>query len=182
MPDLRDTRRKIKTVLIALGVINVAALGVLFSPLVGSEHSRHDQLESGWKELQQKTKQVGPLRGMDKKIVSARQQIERFYKDRLPERDSEILEAMGRVAKDTGVKIDQMRYTPQEAPAVEAVGLREMDVEASLNGNYLQLVKFINALERDQVFFIVDSVQLGGEQAGQVRLQIKVETYLKSEA
>jgi type IV pilus assembly protein PilO len=182
MPDLRDTRRKIKTVLIALGVIDLVAVGVLFSPLVGSERSRHDQLDAGWKELQQKTRQVEPLRGMDKKVATARQQIDRFYKERLPERDSEVFAAMGRIAKDAGIKIDKIGYTPQEAPTAETVGLRQLDVEASLNGNYLQLVRFINALERDQVFFIVDSVQLGGEQAGQVRLQIKVETYLKSEA
>jgi type IV pilus assembly protein PilO len=181
MPDLQETRRKIRTALIALGVIDVVAVGVLFSPLVGSERSRHDQMQSDWKELQQKTRQVEPMRGMDKKIVTARQQIDHFYKDRLPDRDSAIAEALGRIAKDAGIKPEQIRYTPQEAPAVEAIGLREMDVDASLNGNYLQLVKFINALERDQVFFIVDSVQLGGEQAGQVRLQIKVETYLKSQ-
>jgi Tfp pilus assembly protein PilO len=182
MPDLRDTRRKMKTALIALGVIDVIALGIWFSPLVGSERSRRDQLDSGWKELQEKTRQVEPLRGMDKKVITARQNINDFYKQRLPDRDSAIAEAMGRVAKDTGVKIDQIRYSPEDAPAVEAVGLREMDVEASLNGSYLQLVKFINELERDQIFFIVDSVQLGGEQAGQVRLQMKVATFLRSEA
>jgi hypothetical protein len=40
-------------------------------------------------------------------------------------------------------------------------------------------VRFINALERDQQFFLVDSVVLGGEQNGVVKLQLKLETYLK---
>ena len=39
---------------------------------------------------------------------------------------------------------------------------------------------FINALERDPLFFIIDSVELGGEQAGVVRLQLKLETYQKA--
>ena len=51
-----------------------------------------------------------------------------------------------------------------------------------MNGDYLQLVRFINSLERDQMFFLVDSVQLGGEQAGMVKLQMKLETYLKTGA
>jgi type IV pilus assembly protein PilO len=46
----------------------------------------------------------------------------------------------------------------------------------------LQLVRFINALERDQLFFIIDSVQLGGEQGGTVKLQMKMETFLKGSA
>ena len=52
-------------------------------------------------------------------------------------------------------------------------------IEADLAGDYLQLVRFINALERDQQFFLVDSVVLGGEQNGVVKLQLKLETYLK---
>jgi len=41
-------------------------------------------------------------------------------------------------------------------------------------------VRFINPLERDPVFFIINSVELGGEQAGVVRLQLKLETYQKA--
>jgi len=44
----------------------------------------------------------------------------------------------------------------------------------------LQLVRFINALERDRLFFIIDSVELGGEQGGLVKLQLKLETYQKA--
>ena len=36
------------------------------------------------------TREVEPLRGMDKKIEAARQQIEGFYKDRMPGQDSAI--------------------------------------------------------------------------------------------
>jgi type IV pilus assembly protein PilO len=57
-----------------------------------------------------------------------------------------------------------------------------VQIEADMNGDYLQLVRFINSLERDQMFFLVDSVQLGGEQAGMVKLQMKMETYLKTGA
>jgi hypothetical protein len=55
-----------------------------------------------------------------------------------------------------------------------------MEIEADLAGDYLQLVRFINSLERNQMFFLVDSVGLGGEQNGAVKLQLKLETYLKT--
>jgi type IV pilus assembly protein PilO len=57
-----------------------------------------------------------------------------------------------------------------------------MEIEADLAGDYLQLVRFVNALERDQLFFLVDSVGLGGQQSGVVKLQLRLETYLKTGA
>jgi hypothetical protein len=43
-------------------------------------------------------------------------------------------------------------------------------------------VRFINAVERNPVFFLIESVQLGGEEGGKVKLQMHMETYLRSEA
>ena len=53
-------------------------------------------------------------------------------------------------------------------------------MEADLSGNYTSLAKFINALERDEMFFIINSVTLGGEPQGPVKLNVKLETYLKA--
>ena len=53
-------------------------------------------------------------------------------------------------------------------------------VEADLIGNYASLARFINALERDQMFFIINSVTLGGETQGPVKLNVKLETYLRT--
>jgi hypothetical protein len=39
-------------------------------------------------------------------------------------------------------------------------------------------VKFINGLERDKMFFLIDGINLA-EQQGNVRLQLKLETYLR---
>jgi type IV pilus assembly protein PilO len=57
--------------------------------------------------------------------------------------------------------------------------LQPIEIEATLSGNYVSLARFINALERDDMFFIISSVTLGGEQNGPIKLQVKVETYLK---
>jgi len=176
MPDLRDTRRKVKIALAALAVVDVLAIAVFFSPLVGSETSRREQLAHNWRDLQQKTREVEPLRGLDKKIPIARKQIAEFYAQRLPSQDSAISADLGKVAAQSGVKIGSIKYSMKDP---ETAGVRRMEIEADLAGDYLQLVRFVNALERDQLFFLVDSVVLGGEQGGVVRLQLKLETYLK---
>lgn len=175
--DGRDARKKIKVAIAALLAVDVLAIAVLFSPLVGSEQSRREQLDQLWRELQQKTRAAEPLRDFDKKITTARKQIDDFYKTRVPGQDSAIYEELGKLAAQSGVKIGQIRSKSKDT---EPVGLRPVELEADFSGGYLQLVKFINALERDPLFFIVDSVQLGGEQGGVVKLQLKLETYQKA--
>src|SRR5271168_5399837 len=110
MPDLKDSRRKVKIALAALAVVDVIAIAVFFSPLVGSETSRREQLDQAWKELQQKTREVEPLRGLDKKVPVARKEIDQFYKDRLPAEGSSISENTGKLAGQAGVKIGSIRY------------------------------------------------------------------------
>ena len=80
-------------------------------------------------------------------------------------------------AKQNGVRIGQIR---SKAKDTDPIGLRPVEIDADFSGDYLQLVRFINALERDPLFFIINSVELGGEQAGVVRLQLKLETYQKA--
>jgi type IV pilus assembly protein PilO len=179
MPDLRDTRRKVKIALAAMAAADVIMIAVFFSPLIGSEGSRRQQLDQAWRELQQKTREVEPLRGLDKKIPIARKQIDQFYAQRLPSQDSAISADLGKVAAQSGARIESIKYSMKDP---ETVGLRRVEIDADLAGDYLQLVRFVNALERDQLFFLVDSVGLGGQTTGVVKLQLKLETYLKTGA
>ncbi|HLX70946.1 MAG TPA: hypothetical protein VKV04_15075, partial [Verrucomicrobiae bacterium] len=158
----------------------------------GSETSRRDQLTAQWKELQLKTREVEPLKGLDKKIPVARTQIDQFYKDRFSSQQSDVSGDLGKLAQESGVKITEIKYKEKQDegsgakeirgidPAV--VGLRQVQIDAGFEGNYLQLIRFVNALERNKLFFLVDSVELGGQESGVVQLKMKLETYLKTGA
>jgi type IV pilus assembly protein PilO len=177
MPDLRRTTRNVKIALAAMAAADLIAIGIYFSPLIGSPQSRREQLDQLWATLQAKTREVEPLRGLDKKIPIAHQQIEDFYRNRLPDEESEISEQIGKVAQQSGVRIGNVKFAAKET---DSVGLQRVEISGDFSGDYLQLVRFINSLERDQLFFLINSVGLGGEQGGQVKLELKMETYLKS--
>jgi type IV pilus assembly protein PilO len=164
----------VKIAIAALIVIDIAAAVLLLTPLAGSQESRQQQLRQLWLEL--KSKESAPWRGLDKKIPLAQRQIDDFYRDRFPAEDSAISTDLGKVASATGVRMSGGKYSHKEA-AID--GLQRVEVQAELSGDYLQLARFINALERNRLFFIVDDLQLGSEQNGIVRLQIKLETYLR---
>ena len=82
------------------------------------------------------------------------------------------------MAKQSGVRIGQIRSKAKETRNRSACARSRS--RRIFPADYLQLVRFINALERDPVFFIIDSVELGGEQGGVVKLQLKLETYQKA--
>lgn len=177
MPDLRQTTKKVKIALGALVVVDVLAIGVYISPLVGSPQSRREEMNQLWTTLQQKTREVEPLRGLDKKIPVAQKEIEGFYKDRLPAQGSVVSEQIGKLAQQSGVQIGSVKYV---AKGADLPGVQRVEIEGDFSGDYLQLVRFVNSLEREQIFFLINSVSLGGEQGGQVKLELKMETYLKT--
>jgi len=177
MPDLRQARKKIKIALAVLTAVDVAAVVVLISPLVGSTASRKQQLNQLWVELQAKTRQVEPLKNLPDKVHTASLQIGDFYKKRFPAQDSEILTQFGKLAVANGVTIEEAKYKSDD---IELGKLQPVEVEANLTGTYVSLARFINALERDDMLFVINNITLAGEQKGPIKLQMKVETYLKA--
>lgn len=177
MPDLRQTRKKLKTALAIMAGVDLLAAVVYFSPLVGSAESRRQELNQLQTELVVKTKQVAPLQNLPQKVVKASGQIGDFYKKRFPAQDSQIMTDFGKLASANGVTIEQAKYPIKESfPG----GLQRVEIEADLGGNYTALARFINGLERADMFFIINSVTLGGDQQGPVKLNVKLETYLKA--
>ena len=177
MPDLRRTRRNLKTALAILAGADLLLAIVYFSPLVGSAESRRMELNQLQAELTTKTREVAPLKDLPQKVVLASHQIGDFYKRRFPTQDSQIVTELGKVAAANGVTIEQVKYSLKD----EGPGrLQRMEMEAGLGGSYTSLARFINALERDEMFFIINSVTLGGQPQGPVKLDMKLETYLKA--
>jgi type IV pilus assembly protein PilO len=182
MPDLRTTRKNLKTALAVMVAVDLVAAIVYFSPLVGSADSRRQELNRLQSELNTKTRQVAPLQNLPEKVLVANRQIIDFYKKRFPAQNYESVAEFERVAASDGVVIEQAKYKDKEEKEKgELVGwLQPIEIEADLSGSYTSLARFINALEQDQMFFIINSVTLVGEQKGPVKLNMKLEAYLKA--
>jgi len=178
MASIREVRKSLVPVLIVLVVLVVACIGYLLSPAGRSREARLRDLVALKAQVAAKQQEVLPTRGMDDKLKEASTDTAAFYKERFPGEYSAVLEELGKLAQASGVQIAAVKYEDKDTP-VE--GLRKLQMEVSLSGSYLQEVKFINALERDKQFYVIDGVTLG-EQQGNVRLQLKLETYLHSGA
>lgn len=178
MASISEIRRKWMPALIGLIVLDLACVGYLLSPAGRSRQARQREYYELRAQLTAKRQEVLPTRGMDQKLKQASQDIVTFDDQRFPAQYSAVAEELGKLAADTGVHFAGLRYDEKNA-TIE--GLRKLNIEITLSGDYLQEVKFINGLERDKMFFLIDGVNLA-EQQGVVRLQLKLETYLRGGA
>lgn len=175
MPDLKKTRNRLTVVIAALVAVDVVAIAMLLTPLAGSEQSRQQEMNQLWLSL--KKREAAPWRGLDKKIPQAQKQIAEFYSDRFPDTYSAISTSLDKIGSESGVRVSGAKFDQKDT---EIEGLQRVEISSEVSGDYLQLVRFINGLERSKLFFTVDDLQLGNEQNGIVKLQIKLETYLRT--
>jgi type IV pilus assembly protein PilO len=164
--------------LILLAVIDVVALGILFSPLAKSPQQKEAELREYQQQFTAREHDVAPSRNMDKKIASATVNISDFYQHRLPGQYSQIDAALGKAAQANGVFLHDVRFKPDKHGVED---LQRVEIELTISGPYVNDVKFINSVERDKVFFVIDSVSLAGSTNG-VQLQVRAETYFRTGA
>lgn len=120
-----------------------------------------------------------PLEGLDGKLAEATKDADRFSGQRLPFADSEVAGELGALAKKQGVKLTRVQYAHRPVMNGTAGALTETEMDASLSGDYRPLVLFINSLERDKMFFLINAVTLTGQQSGTVGLRLRLTTYLR---
>ena len=147
---------------------------------VGQALKAHNADALDQQNVQLKSAEVAakPLRGLDAKLVDSTKDADAFYAKRLPYANSQVLTELGVLTKREGVRWSRAQY-PQNAVLSGADALTEMHIDASVSGDYRPIMQFINAIERDKMFFVINGIQLSGQQTGQVNLRLRLTTYLR---
>ncbi len=118
--------------------------------------------------------QTLPLRGLPAKVQASSNQAARFYDQRMPTNYSSIAAELDSLALKTNVRKTRVQYT--QVPAVE--NLAEVRMDVSMSGEYAPMMRFINGLERDRMFFIINGLTLTGQQGGTVGVRLRLTTYI----
>jgi len=126
-------------------------------------------------ELKALNLETAPLRGLDRRVEESRLQIQAFYDKRIPRNYSSIAERIGEIQVKSGVRLSRVQYT-QGLPGSD---LTEIQLDAGISGDYSQIMRFVNGLERDQNFFVIRAMALTGQQGGLVNLRLRVSTWLR---
>jgi type IV pilus assembly protein PilO len=143
--------------------------------------SKHDANAMAEQRIELKTAGIAavPLRGLDAKLAMTTTEADRFYRDRLPGSDSEMLAELGVLTKKSGVRLIRNSYQSVTVLPDAPGQLSEVRMDATLSGDYRPLMLMVNSLERDRMFFVINAVTLNGQQSGTVNLRLRLTTYLR---
>jgi type IV pilus assembly protein PilO len=162
-----------------LAVLIVIVIGLavrLGMDWTATHGSTTDALEDDQVRLKALELQTAPLRGLDGRVVESREQMKQFYARRIPANYSTIASRIGELQVRSGVRLSRVLYT-QGAPSGD---LTEISMDAGISGDYPQIMRFVNGLERDQTFFVIRAMALTGQQGGMVNLRLRVSTWMRA--
>jgi len=163
----------------ALAVLALYGVVHLVFVLQGLKANDAEALDQQRVELRSAELAAMPLRGLDKKLLVSTADADAFYARRLPYAISEVAAELGALTKREGAHMTRIQYA--YAPVLSGSdALTEVKMDASVSGDYRPIVQFINALERDKVFFVINGINLTGQQTGQVNLRLRITTYLRA--
>jgi Tfp pilus assembly protein PilO len=185
VPRVTERARALATVL-NLHLAGVAVLAALVLYLVvhlifvwqGLNANNAEALDQQKVQLIAAQISAKPLRGLDTKLVASTRDANAFYQTRLPYADSQMLQEIGRLATKAGVRWTHAQYGQAQVLKGDDA-LSAISIDASVSGDYRPIVEFINSVERDKLFFVINGINLTGQQTGQVNLRIRLTTYLR---
>lgn len=120
-----------------------------------------------------------PIKGLDAKVAKSTEEADDFYADRFPYATSQFVAELGALTKRANVRLSRVAYTYTPPQLRGDATITEVRIDASITGDYRPVMEFINSLERDNMFFLIGSITLSGQQTGQVSLRLRMSTYLR---
>ena len=97
---------------------------------------------------------------------------------------SSVIAELGGIAKKSGIRLEDLTFKPTDIPSR---GLREVEIDATVNGDYKSVIGFLNGLQRSSNPYVVDSLTLAAETANQapanvIKVALHLKTYLRTAA
>ncbi len=127
--------------------------------------------------LEQQVARAEKVRG---EIPQIQQQCNSFYQDEMlgPSQGyAALVTDLDGIAHSAGLVISGVQFSQKNA---SAHGVTEVDASPVIEGNYGALLRFIGGLERSKTFYVLDSLELASSAGGQVKLNIRLHTYIRT--
>jgi Tfp pilus assembly protein PilO len=93
---------------------------------------------------------------------------------------SALLGNLDSLARKAGLQTEGLAFKEQ---SLAGHGLTEVEVTATVNGDYSSVVRFINGIQRSEDFYILDDLSLASAAqtaSGQLRVNLHLRTYFRS--
>jgi Tfp pilus assembly protein PilO len=184
----RDFTLQRRAILIVLGLLLAADIGLaIYSwELSSSPHTSQKVFDEQAIKLGLLNNDIHSAKYIKDNMPHTRDDCQKFEQS-LPAEStgsSSITGELDEIAKKAGLQIVTQTYRQKEIPNR---GMAEVTIEATVNGNYGSVVRFLNGLQRSQRFYVVDGLQLATDAQAQsangpIRVGLHVRTYFREGA
>ncbi|MBI2956181.1 MAG: hypothetical protein HYY26_02590 [Acidobacteria bacterium] len=125
--------------------------------------------------------EVARLRRVVEQAPRMGPQLEGFVRERLWVEQAGFSGAAAELeetAREAGVRVGRATYETLEEK--EQPDVRRVEIATSIEGNYPNLLRYLEALERSPHFYLISELRVSSSEERQVRLEMKLATYFRS--
>ena len=159
--------RNIKLALAGLFVFDALFYLFAIGPLSESDRERQIQVANLARQVKERTAQMEKLAAVSKKVEVARDQGDELLEQlTLPRRTafSALVSELDQAGKKSGVELRDRGLNVEPIEGSDTLSM--LTVTQGLEGNYENLVKFLNQLDHSSCFMIIESLGAAPQQSG----------------
>jgi Tfp pilus assembly protein PilO len=186
---VKDPRIAMRAVIGVLLVANVAAALVAFKPFGlfgGSADDLRHQQQALSAQLSQRERSLARTKQIVEKVQRARTEgdgfLGQYFSDENTTAAMIVAELYG-AAKEAGIKMGTVTWTREAIEGSDT--LMMLTSQIGFEGNYANLTKFVNLVDKSQRFMIIENMQAAApqQQGGQaLNVTLKIDTFVKGAA
>ncbi len=180
------TNRRVLVPLIGALIVNVVVLVLAVLPLRKVVTNATEAAAQASLDRNVALKHQADAKAVRASRDRAEQDLQKFYSDVLPKDFDAAVSVtyldIARIAQSTGLQSDHRQFDPVR---VKNSRLAEFKTDATLEGDYLSVKKFLYQLETAEPFLIIESVALAPAKSlkvdnGQLQVTVSIATYYLS--
>ena len=182
--SLKDTEVRIRIVLGILLAANLVAAGFAFHLFDDSPQQLATQVQSARQQLLSQMLKLNKTRILAGKVDKGREDGTRFISTYMTSRRvtySTIESEINDIAKAAGMLPKEQSYALEAVEGSDAID--QLTIAASFEGDYANLLDFVNRLDKSKRFLIIESLTVSPQQnvGNKLRVSLKLNAFVNEE-
>ncbi|MGH9795957.1 MAG: type 4a pilus biogenesis protein PilO [Candidatus Acidiferrales bacterium] len=172
-------KNRIRIAVVALFALNAALLLFDWQVIGATPGNEKAQLERLRKQHDLWSSDIQRASEIRTRLGEVEKDCDRFFEEQFLSEEvgsSALLADLSKIAADAGLQARNITYKPKELDKRNVI---EVDINAAVEGNYEDLVAFINGLEKSERFYLMEGLSLTSAQSGELKLNLQLKTYFR---
>lgn len=174
-----STRTRIRLILLILTALDVVLLALVLRPPGSTLLARQERFERVRRDHETARDTLRQIQDLRTKLETALRNGHEFVEQNFLPRDkafSILLSDLERLASENHLRPADVKYRLKEEGGQP--GWTDVEVSLTVEGEYSDLVRYVNRLEQSQLFWLIDGLDVSGSPGKELRLAMAMRTYL----